>query len=165
MGHGQSDESNGATEGCGRGGEQSDKEKQHVAQPSGGYAHALGILRTQLDDIQWFDEQQASREAHQSDGRKGGHQCHRNPTEVPQAPNHKTPNALLGGKIVEQRDHRRGHIAHHHTDDEQHEAMAHDGREEEDDRRHGHGPDESCPDDGHKTRPRKECRTHAASPE
>ena len=43
-----------------------------------------------------------------------------------------------------------GNVAYHDSDDEEHDIVVHDGREEEDEQHNRHGSDEGCDEDGNK---------------
>ena len=102
MGYRQSNEGNRSAEGGGDGRQDACHNKQPVARANDVHPQILGILITQHQGIEGFDEQHR---AHQSGYRhrsKDGHRLHRHPTERAHPPNHIGLYALVSSKEVEQ---------------------------------------------------------------
>ena len=131
MGHRKPDEGNGSTERRRDRRQQPRGEQQEVAGTAHVHAQILRIARAEQESIQRLHERDCQRQAREDGAHEERQLLRRDPAEIAQAPNEVGMHPFRRGKEVQKGDERRGEVAQHDADDEEHEVALRKRREEE----------------------------------
>ena len=149
--HGQADEGDGATEGCGGGCQQAGAEEDQDACAADFDAEVGGIAFAQEQGVEGLDEQEGGCESGCGAEGEEGQAGVGDGAEVAHAPHDVAADAVGGGVEVEQGDERRGDVADHDAEDEQHDVAPDAGGEVDDQREDAAGAGEGGQDHGQRS--------------